>query len=166
MLHTSLQYTLEKIKIRNKSDHGFYETNLQINTNILVMHGSLPCRNITLTFSYHNIILSKYTIKITFHHKNSQKKIRFDNSKLDGHANQVNIFVQAYPDSIGTTKLSSIWKGGTGTPKTVLGMHTAGVGTARSASAPASPKEREAKMRDCLPPGIPSAPHLAMESIL
>mmetsp|Transcript_10990 Transcript_10990/g.14344 ORF Transcript_10990/g.14344 Transcript_10990/m.14344 type:complete len:103 (+) Transcript_10990:217-525(+) len=51
--------------------------------------------------------------------------------------------VQAKALNNGTTKLSSTWKGGTRIPKTLFGMVSAGVGTARSAKAPDKPKNKE-----------------------
>eukprot|EP00580_Thalassiosira_gravida_P006244 CAMPEP_0201637450 /NCGR_PEP_ID=MMETSP0493-20130528/12045_1 /ASSEMBLY_ACC=CAM_ASM_000838 /TAXON_ID=420259 /ORGANISM="Thalassiosira gravida, Strain GMp14c1" /LENGTH=67 /DNA_ID=CAMNT_0048109967 /DNA_START=295 /DNA_END=498 /DNA_ORIENTATION=+ len=63
---------------------------------------------------------------------------------------------------MGTTKLSSTWKGGTGIPNTFFGMVNAGVGTAKSAKAPASPSNKLAATRAASPPGIPLLPHLAL----
>lgn len=66
---------------------------------------------------------------------------------------------------MGTTKLSSTDRGGNGMPQHLLGNPTAGVGTARSASDPAAPRAKDARIMALCPPGAPSAPHLANERV-
>ena len=56
----------------------------------------------------------------------------------------LNICVQAYPLKTGTIKLSSKWNGGTVFPQIVFGNVNAGVGTIKSAKAPANPNTKDA----------------------
>jgi hypothetical protein len=69
----------------------------------------------------------------------------FANAKSDGQEHALNICTHAQPDTKGTIKLSSTWNGGTETPYTFLGNVNAGVGTIKSAKAPAKPSASEAK---------------------
>ena len=53
------------------------------------------------------------------------------------------MWTQAHALNIGIATLSSTWKGGTETPQTFFGSVRAGVGTIRSARAPAAPRASE-----------------------
>ena len=86
----------------------------------------------------------------------------FANSIESSHPKIWKIFVQAHPEKIGTTKLSSTWKGGTGIPNTFFGIVNAGVGTAKSANAPANPSSKLAEAKVKLPGEVLEAPHLAI----
>ena len=80
----------------------------------------------------------------------------FDNSNPWDHPKCLNIFSQANAGTTRRTKLSSIERGGSGTSKHLLGILTAGNGTARSVSDPAAPRARDARTNAVFPSGTSS----------